>query len=295
MVHCYAPSLYCSGYIHFVIFLPVCLLLVSIKYLLLLYSLTSSALLSHSHLAPTSSFRTFPLTGEKGLLEILLFWWFLCPSKPFFLSGSSFTLYYPFPPPLHSPFSLSLSPSYAFIPYPAPPPLCMLKYSVKEGSRGGGGGERGRGGIGGGGRMDVRSAAVVMIFCSLFLGTAGPLRATVSSTVFTESLSEEEYYTLQSCTWLVSSLYRSRAWWFICHLFKYGKYHKAESDAFYYGLHVCIYRQNIGCANCIEAKYSSTAFQGIYSPVRISVFHYYAYSACLFVLQIALNVSFGGY
>lgn len=41
-------SFYCSGYIHFVIFLPLCLLLVIIKYLLLLYSLTSPALLSHS-------------------------------------------------------------------------------------------------------------------------------------------------------------------------------------------------------------------------------------------------------
>lgn len=67
----------------------------------------------------------------------------------------------------------------------------MLKYSVKEGSRGGSGGEReaGRGGIGGGGggNIEVRSAVVVMIFCSLFLGTSGPLRATVSSTVFTGS------------------------------------------------------------------------------------------------------------
>lgn len=71
----------------------------------------------------------------------------------------------------------------------------MLKYSVKEGSRGGGGGERaaGRGGIGGGGggSIDVKSAAVVMILCSLFLGTSGPLRATVSSTVFTGSWKEE--------------------------------------------------------------------------------------------------------
>ena len=70
----------------------------------------------------------------------------------------------------------------------------MLKYSVKEGSRGGSGGERvaGRGGIGGGGNIDVRSAAVVMIFCSLFLGTSGPLQATVSSTVFTGSWKEED-------------------------------------------------------------------------------------------------------
>lgn len=70
----------------------------------------------------------------------------------------------------------------------------MLKYSVKEGSRGGSGGERvaGRGGIGGGGggSIDVKSAAVVMIFCSLFLGTSGALRATVSSTVFTGSWRE---------------------------------------------------------------------------------------------------------
>lgn len=72
----------------------------------------------------------------------------------------------------------------------------MLKYSVKEGSRGGSGGERaaGRGGIGGGGggNIDVKSAAVVIIFCSRFLGTSGPLRATVSSTVFTGSYKEED-------------------------------------------------------------------------------------------------------
>lgn len=51
-------SFYCSGYIHFVIFLPVCLLLVSIKYLLLLYSLTSSALLSHSHFLHSGYFHS---------------------------------------------------------------------------------------------------------------------------------------------------------------------------------------------------------------------------------------------
>lgn len=92
------------------------------------------------------------------------------------------------------PVSLS---SHAFVPKPPPPPpLCMLKYSVKEGSRGGSRGERAawRGGIGGGGggNIDDKSAAVVMIFCSLFLGTSGPLRATVSSTVFTGSWSEED-------------------------------------------------------------------------------------------------------
>ncbi len=85
----------------------------------------------------------------------------------------------------------SVAPSHAFVPNPPPPPLCMLKYSVNDGSRGGSGGERvaGRGGIGGGGggSIDVKSAAVVIIFCSLFLGTSGPLRATVSSTVFTGS------------------------------------------------------------------------------------------------------------
>lgn len=203
-------SFYCSGYIHFVIFLPVCLLLVIIKYLLLLYSLTSSALLSHSHLALTSPIRLFPLTGEKGLFSDLLFWWLV-----FFVHSNLFLLFLLSSPRflqifslLHSivlsfpsmTFFISLCPvspsSHAFVPYPPPPPLCMLKYSVKEGSRGGGGGERaaGRGGIGGGGggSIDVKSAAVVMILCSLFLGTSGPLRATVSSTVFTGSWKEED-------------------------------------------------------------------------------------------------------
>ena len=94
----------------------------------------------------------------------------------------------PHPPPS----LLTFSPSHALVPNPPPP--CMLKYSVNEGSRGGSGGERAarRGGIGGGGNMDVRSAAVVMIFCSLFLGTSGPLQATVSSTVFTGSWREEQ-------------------------------------------------------------------------------------------------------
>lgn len=59
-------SFYCSGYIHFVIFLPVCLLLVSIKYLLLLYSLTSSALLPHSHFPPYSSEQVIPIHMWKG-------------------------------------------------------------------------------------------------------------------------------------------------------------------------------------------------------------------------------------
>lgn len=51
-----------------------------------------------------------------------------------------------------------------------------------------------QGGIGGGGggNIDVKSAAVVMIFCSLFLGTSGPFRATVSSTVFTGSWGKED-------------------------------------------------------------------------------------------------------
>lgn len=57
-------------------------------------------------------------------------------------------------------------------------------------------GERdaGRGGIGGrgGGNVKVKSAAVVIIFCSLFLGTSCPLRATVSSTVFTGSLKKKK-------------------------------------------------------------------------------------------------------
>lgn len=73
----------------------------------------------------------------------------------------------------------------------------MLKYSVKEGRRGGSGGERvagrgGTGGGGGGGRTVVRSAVVVMILCSLFLATSGPLRDTVSSTVFTGSCKERD-------------------------------------------------------------------------------------------------------
>ena len=115
-----------------------------------------------------------------------------------FLFDSSFTLNCH---SVHSSPALCLffSPSHAFVPNPPPPPpppLCMLKYSVKDGSRGGSGGERvaGRGGIGGGGggNIAVRSAAVVMIFCSLFLGTSGPLRATVSSTVFTGSWKEED-------------------------------------------------------------------------------------------------------
>lgn len=101
-------------------------------------------------------------------------------------------------PPPYCPTSsvLPFSPSHAFVPNPAPPPLCMVKYSVKDGSRGGSGGDRvaGRGGIGGGGEgnIDVKSAAVVTIFCSLFLCTSGPLRATVSSTVFTGSWKKEE-------------------------------------------------------------------------------------------------------
>lgn len=201
-------SFYCSGYIHFVIFLPVCLLLVNIKYLLLLYSLTSSALLSHSlHSSPPG---LFSFIGEKVAFEESLFWWCLVFFHPYFFFSSLFRLWtekpwFPiclclhfvlsFTPFLSLSFLLSLSQSHAFVPNPPPPPPCMLKYSVKEGSRGGIGGERvaRRGGIGGGGggNIDVKSAAVVMIFCSLFLGTSGPLRATVSSTVFTGSWREE--------------------------------------------------------------------------------------------------------
>lgn len=207
-------SFSCSGYIHFVIFLPLCLLLVNIKYLLLLYSLTSSVLLSHSHFPPSllHSGYLFPFTGERGQFRDSLFWWFLpfvpsklfpfclltlTPSFPLFLC---FVLSFCLSPLCHplSPSVPSFPLSHAFVPNPPPPPppLCMLKYSVKEGSRGGSGGERaaGRGGIGGGGggNIDVKSAAVVMIFCSLFLGTSGPFRATVSSTVFTGSWGEED-------------------------------------------------------------------------------------------------------
>lgn len=85
--------------------------------------------------------------------------------------------------------NLSFSLSHALV--PSPPPPCMLKYSVKEGSRGGTVGEcvarRGGRGGGSGGKADVKSAAVVMIFCSLFLGTSWPFLATVSSTVLTGS------------------------------------------------------------------------------------------------------------
>lgn len=56
----------------------------------------------------------------------------------------------------------------------------------------GGGGEWAelRGGMGGGRGVNVddRSAVVVMIFCSLFLGTPWPFRVTDSSIVLTGSL-----------------------------------------------------------------------------------------------------------
>lgn len=69
---------------------------------------------------------------------------------------------------------------------------CILKYSVKWDVNRGGGGEWAevRGGMGGGRgvNVDVRSAVVVMILCSLFLGTSCPFRATVSSIVLTGSL-----------------------------------------------------------------------------------------------------------
>lgn len=158
-----------NGYICFVICLPLCLWLVNIKYLLLLYSLTTSALLSPP----------FFLLFFIPLLTETLFP--LCNSVHPALPTS---------PP-------SLTSSHALLPNPPPPPLCMLKYSVKDGRRGGSGGERvvrrGGTGGGGGGNTDVRSAAVVMIFCSLFLGTSGPLRATVSSTVFTGSWRERKW------------------------------------------------------------------------------------------------------
>lgn len=68
---------------------------------------------------------------------------------------------------------------------------CILKYSVKWDVNLGGGGECAelRGGMGGGREAKVfdRSAVVVMILCSLFLATSCPLRATVSSIVFTGS------------------------------------------------------------------------------------------------------------
>lgn len=217
-------SFYCSGYIHFVISLPLCLLLVNIKYLLLLYSFTSSALLSHTAISPlflhSVYFKSSRLTGEKGPFRFsplhACFWWFLSSSSVpafFFLSlvavnsntllstpNSLFTVCFHSVHIASIPFPISLSPfplSHAFVPNPPPPPpLCMLKYSVKEGSRGGTGGEcmARRGGIGGGGggNVDVKSAAVVMIFCSLFLGTSCPFRATVSSTVFTGSWRGEE-------------------------------------------------------------------------------------------------------
>lgn len=75
--------IFCSGYIHFVIFLPVCLLLVNIKYLLLLYSLTSSALVPQPFLL-TPPFWSFPFKGEKRPFRDSLFWWSLLrPSKHF--------------------------------------------------------------------------------------------------------------------------------------------------------------------------------------------------------------------
>lgn len=141
--------------------------------------------------SPHSSIQVISLTSEKGLFNFSDgFSSSFQPCGCLSLHSNSdlfLTLYHLTP----SPSVLSVS-SHALVPYPPPPPPCMLKYSVKEGSRGGGGGERaaGRGGIGGGGSIDVKSAAVVMIFCSLFLGTSGHLRATVSSTVFTGSWKE---------------------------------------------------------------------------------------------------------
>lgn len=168
--------------------------------------------LSTSISQPFPLCRLFPFTGEKRPFRDSLFWLFLVLVLPNFvlavpfLSLSVDTLTSTLPLRIHCIVILSnplclppsssiltsvpcLSASHAFVSNPPPPPLCMLKYSVKEGSRGGSGGERvvGRGGISGGGNIDVKSAAVVMIFCSLFLGTSGPLEATISSTVFTGS------------------------------------------------------------------------------------------------------------
>lgn len=74
---------------------------------------------------------------------------------------------------------------------------CILKYSVKWDVNLGGGGECAelRGGMGGGRgeNVDDRSVVVVMILCSLFLGTSCPFRATVSSIVFTGSLIGKHY------------------------------------------------------------------------------------------------------
>lgn len=203
------------GYIHFVIFLPVRLLLVNIKYLLLLYSLTSSALPPPpphpTATSPHSSLQLISIHRWNGtvsgftflmisLLRPNLSLWFAASLTP------SFKLYCHSAHSPSMPSPDSLGPFFhAFVPNPPPPPPCILKYSVKEGSRGGSGGERvaGRGGIGGGGggKIAVKSAAVVMIFCSLFLGTSGPLRATVSSTVFTGSWKQEgDGFTPRTCS-----------------------------------------------------------------------------------------------
>lgn len=149
----------------------------------------------------SSSFQTFSFLFFRLTFSVIsvILWiplYFLSYCHYFYFYCHS-VLAFMLPPP-YCPTSsvLPFSPSHAFVPNPAPPPLCMVKYSVKDGSRGGSGGDRvaGRGGIGGGGEgnIDVKSAAVVTIFCSLFLCTSGPLRATVSSTVFTGSWKKEE-------------------------------------------------------------------------------------------------------
>lgn len=59
-------SFYCAGYIHFVIFLPVCLLLVNIKYLLLLYSFNKPSTPISQLFPCTRPFGLFPFTGKEG-------------------------------------------------------------------------------------------------------------------------------------------------------------------------------------------------------------------------------------
>lgn len=95
-----------------------CLLLVIINYLLLLYSLTSSALPSHSQLALTSLFRLFPLTGERGLFSDLLFWW-----VAFFVHSYLFSFPFCLHPDFHSDFLHFMS---SFCPFPPSPSVLSL-------------------------------------------------------------------------------------------------------------------------------------------------------------------------